>query len=367
MSIDLFTTPAQTRVGVYIPTSWRLFRDGLTSNVTLLQAYHRQANSLASATHPLLRMLYTLQAAMTDDPYSTVDAVREDALHYASLQSMTTSVSNGKVFNSVFYDAPVTEILIGHEDVFRVGEESERWEDIRAVQVLCHPKSDLYLQILNGKPYSDQEGIAVIGINIPLLALQYWHFLHAPEEVSRDRSVQGFLGRFVIPNMLPSHLEIAWMNQLFLSHYGVPPDNYNISRSHALSMPNYSHMAPGLVDQVLERLGKCSQRFDHMLQNIPSFYSADMLEALSMPRVMETQQVQWALLAASNRYLSWLTDLVSDSNKLPANRSYAADLKQRIGMYACMSQYRQRLPGAYYFEQEGYVANMYDKLLGQTL
>jgi hypothetical protein len=367
MSINLFTTPAQTSTGVYIPTSWRLFRDGVTSNVTALQDYYRQSNALASATHPLLRMLFTIQAAMTDDPYTTVDAVRENALTYASLQSITTSVSNGKAFNSVFYDSPVTEILIGHDDPFRIGEESERWEDIRAVQVLSHPKSDLYLQVLNGKPYSDQEGIAVIGINIPLLALQYWHYLHAPQHIVRDGNVQSFLGRYVIPNMLPSHVEIAWLNQMFLTYYGVPVDTYDISRTHALSMPNYQHMALGIVDQVLERLGKCSQRFDHLLQNIPSFYSKDMLQALAMPAVLETQQVQWALLAASNRYLSWLTDIVSGSNKQSANKTYASDLKQRIGMHACMAQYKQRLPSAYYFEQESYIANIYDKLLGQTL
>jgi hypothetical protein len=363
MSIDLFTLPPASQVGVYIPTGWRLLRDGLVHNVSILQEYHRHASPPASATHPLLRLLHDISVPQNDDPYAYLNTISGQVLRYGSLQGLTTAVSVGRPFNSVFYDAPVTELLIGHDEEFRVYEEIEDWKSIEAVRVLMHPKSDLYLQVLNGKPYSDQEGLAVIGINIPLLALQYWCYRKSDE----NQGVQHFLSTYVVPNMLQSHLEIAWINRLFMLDYGVDPDMWPICRTHKVAMPRYEHLAQGVCDQVLSRLDRTNQRMDHLLQNIPAYYHLDALGVMRMPSVASTQQGEWALLCARLKIMSWLTDISERNNKSNVNRDYGLDLRQLMQTHQCLAAMRSRLPPNSYIEQESYIENIYDRLLGTQL
>jgi hypothetical protein len=364
MSIDLFTLPAQTNVGIKVPTTWRLVKDGITKNVQTLKDYWQSAAPPVSAVHPLVRMLDSFQASPHQDPQPYIDEIRDNVLRYASQQSMTTAVSPGRAFTGVFYDAGITELLIGGEGAFEIEAELSSWKDIQAVKVLLHPKSDLKLQLMNAKPYSNETGLACVYINIPLLALQHWAFLNDP--VSQECGTQGFLARFVLPNMLPSHVEIAWLNRLFLDHYGVPRDTVEIDYRHKVALPDYSLMIEGLSEQVRRNLTLGNKRFDHLLQNIPSFYSKDMHDALHMPDVTTTQQDQWALLACRNRYLSYLCDVAGEHTG-SINMGYATDLRDRVSIYTCLPALKKALPPPLYIEQESYLANLYESILGREL
>lgn len=144
---------------------------------------------------------------------------------------MTSDINYGQVFKGVFYGPSCDELILYDEEYFNPFYAEKEWMRINAVKVLLHPKSDLALLLPNGRDSSTGGGLAVISVNVPLLAIQYRGFLKSQmlkikAEDDAKLGIQHFIHMFVLPNMLYNQIDITIMNRLMNLFYNAPMSEF---------------------------------------------------------------------------------------------------------------------------------------------
>ncbi len=297
--------------GISRAQEWNYVRSGLRANLGAVHRYYRQNPMSVKSDHFLIRLLYSIGVPMLQSLeryYYNVDAV---ALNMSMPLKMTSSISKGDVFEGVFYGAGVSEILIAHNDSFDFVQANRDWRNVSAVQVLRHPRSDLYLNLPNGSNTGVETGLAVIAINIPMLAIQYRAFrfneIATREGTGANQlSVGHFIHMYVLPNMLGSHLDQALFNRIDKMQRVAPLGES--TKNHSFYQNDFSQKVDRLYQDILTNLGKVTHDFTGTLRSIPVAIKDNAEEAMQMPDITATRQVLWALVIARLNAVNFLFD-----------------------------------------------------------
>lgn len=322
--IELFLNLSKRAVGHMQPGQWNYIEQGLKRNIEKVQQYYRTWNPILPSNHFLVRLLQTLSVpySLSLDRYvANVDRV---ALGHAMQLGMTSVMSKGRVFRGAFYGAATPEILLAVDDSFNYEEADRNWKNVCAVKPLLHAKTDTDLLLPNGLYTSDESGLTIVQINITLLAVQYRAFLRsqagvAPGTAKTDAS---FIGAYVLPNMLPAHMEQVLFNRLYALHTSpmrTPPKR---RRSHPFSMPRYDAYLDNALAKSLEYIDTGKLEFETMLKSMPSVSYASQYEAQEMPDILPTRQVDWALTAARLKAVDLLVRLGGEFPTVPNQRHF---------------------------------------------
>lgn len=211
---------------------------------------------------------------------------------------------HGRVRNkSHFYGKGVNEIIIAvASDDLTPAQIWFNWREMSPVRVLSHPITGCGIIELDGS--NDFKGVpigatAVLEVNIPLLACQYhlWRMAtssSAPEGYSFP--VAHFLTQVIIPNMLPSHLDVAVGNTL---HSLIGGTGYVQVES---DMPFYTaDLYPKLIKHLNDLVTRFSNQtlpYRDIIDNIPVFGNEAYSQTIKMPDIAFTNQAIWALTIA---------------------------------------------------------------------
>ncbi|MNH68851.1 hypothetical protein D3C73_209380 [compost metagenome] len=222
----------------------------------------------------------------------------------AGQMGFCTAGHHGRVRNhSHFYGKGVNEVIIAiADDEVTPAQIWFNWRNMSPVRVLSHPIMGCGIIELDGT--NDIKGLpygatAVIEINIPLLACQYhlWRVAVrglAPEGFAFP--VSHFLTQIVIPNLLPSHLDVAVGNTL---HSLIGGQGYVKVES---DMPFYTADLYPRLEKGLQELATrfCNQTlyYRDILSNVPVFGNDTLLQTVRMPDIAYTNQAIWALTMA---------------------------------------------------------------------
>lgn len=247
----------------------------------------------------------------------------------AGQMGFCTAGHHGRVRNhSHFYGKGVNEVIIAiADDEVTPGQIWFNWRNMSPVRVLSHPISGCGIIELDGT--NEIKGLplgamAVIEINIPLLACQYhlWRMATAsmaPEGFAYP--VAHFLTQVIIPNVLPSHLDVAVGNTL---HSLIGGEGYVRVES---DMPFYTaDLYPRLEKGLLEladRFTKQTLYYKDILSNIPVFGNDTLIQTVRMPDIAYTNQAIWALTVARMPVIAMLLkfDQLSRNVKNDADRN----------------------------------------------
>jgi len=295
--IELFLHLAPTRsVGTLHVGQWKYIQKGLERNVQKVQQFYRTHNVTVASEHFLVRLLESLPVPQRLDSERYYDAVDRVALNHAQLMGMTSPQSQGRVFRGTFYGGKTPEYLLATDDYFDYRAVEADWMNAQPIKPLMHPKSDLSFQLLNGKPYSAEEGLAVIQINIPMLAVMHRAFVNSEKlRSSNPRTTMMFIASYVIPNMLQAHAELAIFNRIYNDATRPELGQSEPFRGHAFAMPKYDFMVDNAIEQALEFIQRSPQDFQTILKTMPAIFHDSQWEALKMPDVLPTYQVDWLL------------------------------------------------------------------------
>jgi hypothetical protein len=297
----LFTPMGIAHVRTKHFPEWKFIRDGLLRNLGTVLRYHRKNPMAVNSGHFLVRLLGSIsvpKSQQLERYYDNVDAI---SLNLSMALKMTSSIYKGQVFDGVFYGEGNREILLAHNEPFNVHEAHREWENVCAIKVLRHPYSDLGLNTPDGKQNGVEEGICVIAINIPMLAVQYRAFriqeeYYASEEINSQRSVMQFLRMYALPNMLPSHLDYALFNRMFNLQTGAPMGA--TKKKHSFYLTDYSRNVDDFQSGIIANLDVVGRSFSKILGTIPLVAKESLGQAMSLPDVVPTRQVDWALSLA---------------------------------------------------------------------
>jgi hypothetical protein len=296
--LGLFNNTNPTKQAIIKPPDWPYVKAGLIRNVGTVISYHRKYPTAVKSNHFLVRLLQSIsvpQSLNLERYHANVDAM---AMTFSMAFRMTSSIYKGQIFNNVFYGPDSREIIIAVNNLFDFQKAHENWENIRAVEVFRHDMSDLSLAIPDGKDNWSESGVAVIVINIPMLAVQYRAFRQMETYYSAitgasERSVMQFIRQYVLPNMLHSHLDNAIFNRINNLLIGAP---LGVGKAkHPYYLTPYEEKLNRVHHTLINHFEDTNKDFNTIMDTIPLVNKPALRELARIVDTAPTMQITWAL------------------------------------------------------------------------
>lgn len=349
---SLFNMTSSVGSPVMYAANWNYVRTGLTQNIGKVIQFYRRNPMAVQSDHFLVRLLQSITIPLNmnlDRYYANVDAL---SLNLSMALKMTSSIYKGAVFDGVFYGAGSPEILIAHDEGFDPIKAHRNWKNLTPVKVLTHPFSDLSMNIPNGKKKSNETGISVIAIDIPLLAVMYraWRLTELEATFGTGDSLQSpmqFIHMYVLPNMLFSHMDHVLNNRMFnLITY---QDNAEMNNKHSFYLTDFSDKCNSVQKTMISQLLAAKRNFNGILKSLPAMSRDTMYEAMELPAMAATKQVLWGLVVSRMLILKLLIEL-SDDEFRTKNGSEVNYMLREFVRYKSDGTLRSTLPLRLYYD-----------------
>lgn len=342
----LFNRPPSPERGIAIAASWNVTRAGLSRNLTQVINYYHSRSMAIKSNHLLVRLINT-PALNYEQPverfYDIIDAM---APRLAMSFEMTCPVFAGRVHDGVFYGTGTSEIIVGSSEGFDVHEASEHWKHQSPVRILSHDKTDLDMHVPNGIPYSQEKGLAVISVNIPLLFVMYRGFVQEQMQALRRghqaKTNAQFIQTYVLPNAVHSHLDFALFNRA-LNIALKKPVAAGTSRKHPFAMSNWIPQTDRALKELTDYLTKKDMSIMDMLCTIPAVTALNGAQTMQLPSASPTYQYAWMELVARAKVLAGLAFL-SPSRLLGHDKQHMQMVSRLITYDNFKSVIQRKLP-----------------------
>lgn len=284
--------------------------DRFDEALTRAKYNYRRTPYFVEADHILIKILQQIGLSYE----------KNDKIFYAEVDNRTSRIARAVGFTDInakvgasaknsFFDSSIAECLVsisnGYTDLASV---EGMWQEFAPVQVLYHPYTDLTLNIRNGSSAPGVRGYAVISVDIPLLALQYYKWRKWCEQ---NLEIMPPIGQFVfqypLVNMMRSDLNTSYFNRLRA-----------ISLGEALvpQKKNYNFSVPDVTGQVKEDLEYILTNNQVRQRNILDLSQAILLpdnrsvwDMLQLPNITISSMNAGVLAAASLPWIATLAQL----------------------------------------------------------
>lgn len=304
----LFNIDFNTNAGVIRVPEWVYIKENFLKSLSSFTNYYRDNPTSVKSNHILVKLLQNITVSQSLDVNNYYNAVDAMADNLSMAMGFTSSIFKGKIFNNIFYGNNSNEVIIAIDQPFSAEYADKNWKTVSAVRVLRHDRTNLAMNPLRGEDKYKSE-IAIITINIPLLAIQYRAFRNVENNKQDDntKSAMQFIAMYVLPNMMASHLDHAIVNRFKNLVLGAPNDSFRSTT------PFYQTDFTPRVDKVLEELvskfSSTKSRFEVILKSIQTVSKDDAFELMKIPGIIFTRQVNWALVVSRLRMLETLFTL----------------------------------------------------------
>ena len=303
------------QVAMALP-QWNYIRANLRRNVETVQGYYSVRPFAVRSQHFLVRLLNTIGVSYKLPVDRFYDLVNAKAMGHSMTMKMTSSVYKGAIHQGVFYGEGSSEILVAVTDPINPINVYKNWRTTSAVRPIAHEISDMGLLLPNGKSSSVDKGLCVIGINIAQLAVQYRAFLDYMVEEYIDQGLtplttMQFIHMFVLPNMLPSHLDLVLFNRAYNLLVGAPMGE--ATKRHPFYLTDYSRLVDQSYKEVISYFQGQSKEFKAILSTFPGAYADSFEEALKIPDEAPTRQIVFSEVVARLKVVDFLTSFTEDA------------------------------------------------------
>lgn len=326
---ELFNDRVISSTGGSNYPEFRRVRDGLRASIDKVRQYRVDNPMSLTASHPLVRLLMSVNVPLSLDKEVYRDLVSEVTYRLARNMRMSSPVSRGDVFTpSMFYGDGVSDVVLLHDEEFDITDIESTWRDLQPIRVLYHPKTDLNLEVPDGRFASEETGLSVVTINLPMLALQFKYWRAWERGVVADespRTVMMFLQAHPLPNMLYSHLDCAIFNRVFSRFFDLPLPKVKSRNPYYLI--NYSTEVDAVIDKYLTQMANRRADFDTLIDHMPVAGYDSRYETLRLPNVPFTYQYIWAVIIARLAQTMFMVQ-IDFANHSPRNRTAMAYLKR---------------------------------------
>lgn len=344
---SLFEKRMTASPAVMVAANWTNVRAGLQANLGKVVQFYRNAPMAVRADHFIVRLLQSITVSKLmplERFYSNVDGLY--SLNLGMALKMTSEISRGHVFDGDFYGPDSTEVLIAHTTEFDPFQADRYWQNLRPIRVLRHPRSDLGLNLPDGEKSGSEYGIAVLAINVPMLAVQWRAFwtreqFEAQLKGTSPRGVTHFVHQYVLPNMLYSHLDYVLFNRIDNLLQGRPMGE--ATEKHSFALPHWERQLNAVQTTMLDQLARNTKDFTTTLYNIPALSQANLLEVMKVPRLVPTRQVEWALSLSRLPALDFLTEISVEGGGFK-NGQELNQLRQEMRAFKTGHVFQQMLP-----------------------
>lgn len=281
---------------------------------------------------PLLKLIYSFNISLAMDGSRYRSIIADELFELCAGVGITTSVNPGNIFTNDIFGEHIDVIYIGHSgsnSTFDGSGQLLDWKNQSPVKVLHSPVSDLNLDMPTGVASSDARGVAVLSVDVPMLALQYraWRKVNDEREAGERETPKQYLQDFVFNNLLESQLRVALYNRFVNASTSI--ESLWSYRKPVTPIIDYALKIDGGYKRVADYLEGHATEVEQLLESIvvgPNSTVADLLPSLD---VTPTRSVYWALLIAFIPYLDFIVGhLYLYDSKI--NRQFTTKLKREI-------------------------------------
>lgn len=311
---NLFSSPPRALGGQIIIPRFKDVSARISEDVERVVNYYRTGTHFVRSDHILVKLISTMNVPLSYDLGQYYDVASARAMGVATSLGLTSSINAGRWTRGRFYYNcdELTLAYLNDDSPYRLNID---WKNLQPVKPLECPVSNLWYMLPNGKPHNIEEGLAVIGIDIPMLMVQYRGFFleQNARRLAGEGSMLGipdFVGKYVIPNMLYRQTDLAIHNRTFNLVTGAPMGDS--TKRHPFRVSNYTELLDKGLAELIERVGVTKMRYRDILENIPKVFSEYPLE---MPDVAETRQCWWALFLTRLKAISFLFDAAGEQGR----------------------------------------------------
>ena len=317
-------------------SEWPMIKRVNDENLSKYKAYYAESSVFCSADHILIDLLYALNTSMSLNNREYVDDVSYRTQQITNMLGLNSAFSRFKQKKSCFFGNHCSELIIVVEEAFDVEQAYKNWKTQQSVKVLTHP----FISITPLPPFPDftarGDGLAVIMINLPLLALQWKAFTESQDMNGDTYGAQSFVSRFVWPNMMDTYQEQAWFN---IVHHGRSNHGHLGNQTFRtpftfIDLKNRLDQAQSSVIEKINQLNASS--FETVLKSIPSLTHDNMCQSLLYPKVPSTTNVSWVMDIARMKHLSFLI-VASKPEHRAASRNWINQSLQAINYDGVMN------------------------------
>jgi hypothetical protein len=301
-----------------------LFRDGQTANnakvidpsrpyiqrqvkqqLQDVTSYYRRFPKLVDASNLFNLILSHFVLEFKSDDYTFARNVEQLSRGLIRNLGITDATNRGRIFlKGVTLGPDCEEVVISSIERFETDGLKSKWQELKPVRYLYHSRSDINLPIMNNR--TPGKGYGVISINIPMLMVQYRHWVWrnlGPVD-SDEINQYKFIGSYVLVNSLESYLDIAYFNRLARMASNLPSTKYPLP--HPFYIPDLTPVVDKMAKNTLtERAGK-AYGIEQLADITPMLVKQSLYEVLQLPKGPVTLQNEWALAIARLPYIKYL-------------------------------------------------------------
>jgi hypothetical protein len=357
----LFRIEDTTAQPIQIAPEWNYIKTNTWINLQRVKQYYRNSAIAVSSQHFIVRLLQSIPVPKHLDLDTYYKTVNDIALSHSSSMQMTSPYYRGKFFTGVAYGKQSMECLLVVDDMFHYQHVHDNWEDVISIKPIMHDKSDLSLLVPNGIDYSNELSNSVLLINLPMLAVQYRAFYLAKTNnprITTNKTIMHFVAQYVLPNMLPDHLDLCLINRL-MNRYYEKDKTITFNTRHPFALVNLEDQIDTVINKILGYIKTSPKRFDLILKTIPSFVNQNAYKSLLMPDIATTKQVHWAGMWARLKYMAFLCDMC-DERSLHTNQSEVNEIALELNYGDLYNTFRNNLPVDLFFKAQSYVDTITD-------
>lgn len=279
---------------------WHTTRQVMLRNIATVVDFYNDAPFAVKGDHILIRLLQIINIPHNLSDHRFYDLVLSGTASYSNAAKLTSSVSQGRARDGMFLGPGNTEIYIGTDEGFDPVDANKNWKKLRPVEFMRHEKSDLAMCLPDGRASGTEAGIAVIKINIPMLAMQYRGFRREQQLLAAEgvpqRTIQHFIHQYVLPNSLYSYMDISLMNRL---HYALIGRPFGIAtRRNSIATLKYTNEVDLAHGRIIKVLKDRPMSMVGLMKNIPLLDKVALVRLIKVPDIAMTLQVSWAVSLA---------------------------------------------------------------------
>lgn len=303
---SLFQIENDASTGVFSVPLWNYVRNGLQDNLSKITNHYSQFPIPAKSSNLLTQIIQTVAVSRTLPYDRFVANCTFRSMNVAQSLKLTSAVSKGKIWENQFYGG-CEEIVVAHSSTFNIYEFRDNWKEASPVEILEHSQSNLNMWQPDGSISSNDKGLAVIAINIPMLMAQYYMFCLEQDKLEANgqdrKTIAQFIGAYPLVNALKSHIDHARLNALINYQNGLPA--LASLKKHSFHLIDYTQSLDTVMKQETDNLKKANKRIAGVLRMVPMIHSQNLQELSELPGMAKTVQCYWALVASRLKILSF--------------------------------------------------------------
>lgn len=291
---DLFFSKPRLQGGVIKPPEFAYLKRSLQNELKNVKYYYRNHYKKVAANNLFANLLNSLIIREELDDYQFSRVIEDQADSITRRFGIASNMFRGQVHEKGIVLGPETkEILVSVVNEESFIDDGDNWWDMKPINYLYHTRTDVGLPILNNT--TKGRGFGILSINVPMLAVKYrrWRRWAITNDPSLP-SVFEFVGKFVLPDLLDSYLDIAIFNRLDQRQAGLPLRKY--PSAHPFYLTDYSDRIDRFNEILLDQYHSRKNDPEQLLYNIPLITSDTALAMVTVRQSGMNRNNDWVYL-----------------------------------------------------------------------